>query len=164
MVHMCVIDAPVPDLPERAHVLILSDDALLCELVAELLTQERFRVSEAGDLATARACVLSDAPAVLLVDAMVDADLALPVLSDPSAVLGDAGFAIVLISGAGTPAGVREHPIVDRVLTQPLTADVLVNVLRHCASWHTRRQMQSGTRLRPDAITLAPPATGTRSE
>jgi DNA-binding response OmpR family regulator len=140
----------VPPEPSHPRVLVVSDDALLRELVAELLTQERFEVFEAGDVGAARTLVLAHGPAVVLIDAIVDAHLAEPILEDPAVALGDAQAALVVISGAGTPASVGVHPLVDRVLTQPLTADVLVSTVRHCASWQSSRQLESGTRLRPE--------------
>ena len=147
---MCDIRPPVPPEPSRPRILVVSDDPLLRELVAELLTQERFEVFEAGDLDEARTLVLAHAPAVVLVDAMVDAHLVEPILLDPAVALGDSQGALIVISGAGTPAAVGTHPVVDRVLTQPLTADVLVSTVRHCASWQSSRQLQSGSRLRPE--------------
>jgi DNA-binding NtrC family response regulator len=136
------------------HVLVLSDDPLLRELVAELLSRERFRVSEAGSLEGARAIALRDPAAVVLLDAMLDGELAGAVLSAPEPLFGEAQAALVVIGGSGTPASVREHPLVDRVLPQPLTSEVLVGVLRHHAVWHSSRQLQSGTRPRPDVETL----------
>lgn len=147
---MCDIRLLVPPEPNHPRVLVVSDDPLLRELVAELLTQERFEVFEAGNVDAARTLVLAHAPAVVLIDAIIDAHLAEPILADPAVALGDAQAALIVISGAGTPARVGTHSLVDRVLTQPLTAEVLVSTVRHCASWQSCRQLESGTRLRPD--------------
>ncbi len=136
--------------PSPAHVLIVSDDGLLRELVAELLTCERFSVAEAGDLVAAAERARERVPRVVLLDAIVDGALAWPVLEDPAALFGDASPALVVLAGAGTPAEVRSHHLVDCTLPQPLTSEVLVGVIRHQATWRPRRQVQSGTRLRPE--------------
>lgn len=150
---MCDKNAPVrPQSPAGnvPHVVVVSDDSLLRELVAELLTNERFTVAEAGDVAGARARCHEKAPSVVLLDAIVDGSLAWPVLSDPRSVLGDTQPALVVLAGAGTPQEVRDHEHVDQILPQPLTSELLVGVLRHQAAWHPRRQVRSGAQLRPD--------------
>lgn len=163
---MCDKSAPVPPGPSpksAPHVVVVSDDALLRELVAELLTNERFTVSEAGDVSEVRARCTEQAPSVVLLDAIVDGDLAWPVLSDPWSVFGAAQPALVVLAGAGTPREVREHERVDQVLPQPLTSELLVGVLRQQATWHPRRRIRSGARLRPDVQVPAAPAGGKKA-
>lgn len=145
---MCDTNAPVP--PASPHVLIVSDDALLRELVADLLRNERFEVSEAGDPVEAARCACDRAPSVVLLDAIVDGAIARPVLEAPEAVFGAELPTLVVLVGAGTPPEVRHHQLVDGVLPLPLTAELLVGAIRHHATWHSRRHVQSGTHLRPD--------------
>lgn len=121
--------------------------------MAELLSNERLSVAEAGDLAEAAERCGEHLPTVIVLDAMMGGDLALPVLDDPAALMGEAQPSMVVLAGSGTPAEVEGHALVDAVLPQPLTSEVLVGVVRRHATFPSRR---SGTRLRPDvALQLA---------
>jgi len=86
-------------------------------------------------------------PAVVLLDAMVGGELAWPVLADPASVFGDGMPSLVVLAGSGTPNEVAEHELVEAVLPQPVTSEVLAGVVRRHATFPARR---SGTRMRPD--------------
>ena len=146
---MCDTNPPVqsPSPNGAPHVLVLSDDSLLRELVASLLEHERLSVAEAGSVEEATARCGERMPAVVLLDAMVGGELAWPVLADPASVFGDGMPSLVVLAGSGTPTEVAEHELVEAVLPQPVTSEVLVGVVRRHATFPARR---SGTRMRPD--------------
>jgi len=134
---------------ERAtSVLILSDDALLRELMAELLRHDRIVVSDAATLERAAALCQTERPHVIVVDAVERPDLARELLDDPWTTLGDVQPGLVVLAGSATPPDVCGHGYVDRVLTAPLQSEVLVEALRYHASGRARRQMRSGVQLR----------------
>lgn len=146
---MCDTSPPVQSHSPNGvpHILVLSDDSLLRELVAELLSNERLSVAEAGDLDDAAARCAERMPTVLLLDSMVGGELALRVLTDPASLFGEEQPSMVVLAGSGTPAEVKDHELVDAVLPQPLTSEVLVGVVRRYATFPSRH---SGTRMRPD--------------
>lgn len=117
---------------------------VLRELVVELLANERFNVTEAEDLSSAAAVAEENPPAVVLVDAMMNDDLAWPLLESPEEVFGPVQPAFVILSGSATSVRVLDHDNVDRALGAPLTSDGLVDALRHHATWPSRRQSRSG--------------------
>jgi DNA-binding response OmpR family regulator len=135
------------------HVLVLSRDPLLSELLSDLLVRERFIVSEADDLAAVlAACSRSDGmPAVVLIDALETSDLARELVGDPWQYLGEAHPALLLLAGSATPADVRDHPSVDRVLTMPVTSGLLVGAVRQHSRSQPRRAMSSGIQIRVPA-------------
>ena len=129
-------------------VLILSKDAVLRDLLCELLSCQRFEVVGAGDIEEAGVLCRSHRPGAILLDAVEDSDLAFALLDDPWTPLGDVQPAIVLLAGSGTDAEVREHGYVDRVLGAPFDTELVAEALRYHASGRARREMRSGVQLR----------------
>jgi DNA-binding response OmpR family regulator len=132
---------------DPTRVLILSNDELLRELLAELLSQDRFEVIEAKDLAEAREGN-AKRPSALLIDAIADTTLARGLLDDPWEVLGEHQPPLVVLVGSTTPADVRDHAWLDRVLPVPIQSEILIQAVRYHSSGRPRRQMRSGIQMR----------------
>jgi hypothetical protein len=130
------------------HVLVLSHDELLRELLLELFTIERLPADAAASVGEARALCEGSRADVLLVDAIADPSLASALLDDPWTVLGERQPPLVLLASSSTPSEIAAHGWVDRTLSVPIETSELVGALLYHASGRARRQMRSGIRAR----------------
>lgn len=124
-------------------VLVVSDDAVLRELLRGLLVRERIRAIEVDSPDEALAICREERPALLVIDSIVETD-------EVSAFLGRIAFArseapppVLLLAGSGCSADVARHEAVSETLYAPFAAPALVAaVRRHLASGtgtsHTR--------------------------
>ncbi len=136
-------------MPERPLVLILSEDELLSELLAERFRQDHLEAHTASDLHEAATKSREITARVVVIDAMSDSRLATQLLDDPYAVFaGEAQPPFVLLCSSSTPAALRDHGFIDRVIGLPQASDAIVAAALTCASGRARREMRSGIRVR----------------
>lgn len=152
----------------EATVAVLTEDSLLRELLGELLAQERMLTVEVSTLEELSRTILgsveetlpegvrSAMPQVIVVDALMDPDMAWALLEDPDAVLHGVPAAIVVIGSSVTPERVLHHPHVDRVLAATVGADVMVRAIRYHASVRARRLVSSDVHFREQSTQRLP--------
>lgn len=152
----------------EATVAVLTEDSLLRELLGELLAQERMLTVEVSTLnelsqvihgsveETLPEGVGSAMPQVVVVDALMDPDMAWTLLEDPDAVLHGVPAAIVIIGTSVTPERVLHHPHVDRVLAATVGADVMVRAIRYHATVRARRLVASDVHFREQSTQRLP--------
>jgi hypothetical protein len=133
-------------------VLILSQDELLGDLLAERFRQDHVHADHASSVTEAAASCRDQAPDVVVIDAIVDGALASWVLDDPRSIFGEAHPPLMLLAGSGTPAEIRDHNWFDRVVAAPLPSDAIVQAALYCAGGRARRVMHSGVRLRSAVV------------
>jgi CheY-like chemotaxis protein len=87
------------DTTEPKNVLVVDDDAWLRALLAELLLDEGYRVSEAASAAEALDCVGADRPDVVLLDVALPHRSGLSVLDELRSADSTRAIPVVLVSG-----------------------------------------------------------------
>lgn len=131
-----------------AEVVVFSDDPVLRSLVRDLLSQERLGVAEAGDEPTLRAIVQHEqgGTPLLVIDGILGSQ-DIRTLLGRLAILchGHAIPRVLLLTGSGAPAELREHVAVTAVLVVPFAAAELVHAV-HALCQPDRAR--SETRLR----------------
>jgi DNA-binding response OmpR family regulator len=130
------------------RVVVLSRDAVLPDLIAQLLHQEHFVPVVAGDLPSLDVACRASPTSVVLIDAIESDELAWDLLSDPWGCLGDAQPALIVLASGMTSREVLDHAYIDRVLAMPLSLVELVDTVRYHTRCRPRRAMSSGVQLR----------------
>jgi two-component system OmpR family response regulator len=64
-------DSPIPNLPLKAHVVIVDDDVRLRDLLARILAEEGWRVSGCRDGREMNALIAADPPDLIILDVML---------------------------------------------------------------------------------------------
>ena len=113
-------------------IILLSQDQLLEELLAQLLSSEGFRFRGAADaVQVLDLCSSSDgAPGVVLIDAIENSDRALALLEDSACTDRLGPTVLLLLAGSTTASEVLQHSRLTAVVRVPLSAEALVEELR----------------------------------
>lgn len=128
------------------EVVVLSDDPVLSSLVRDLLHRERLAVTEAGGETDLRAALAGPDTPILVVDGILWRDETRALLDRlPVLCHGREQPSVLLLTGSGAPAELRDHPSVTANLVAPFAS---IDLVRAVHSLRPVRRDRSETRLR----------------
>ncbi len=130
------------------HILIVSDDPVMRDLLGGYVEGEGFRVSKAREPHAALARCRKRCPEVVLIDAIVTAPWTRRLLDTLAYEPFDRPPRVGLLVGGGTPDPVLSHPLVSGALAAPFTSEALGILLADLVRRRERVTPPSGTRLR----------------
>jgi DNA-binding response OmpR family regulator len=127
----------VDTIDESRYILVVDDDASICELIAEILTDEGYEVTTTRDPGRALKMIEQRPPALILLDLSI-ADQNVDELVAAIRRLPGQTISIIVVS-AHTDVGHRAEEVgVDGYLPKPFDVPILVNTVQAIVSVRRR--------------------------